>query len=159
MTIETTTSAYEYKLKKAGLTEPLTTYLADPADPDRLAAGFPAVVSVDGVNELQGPSGTLLRVSPSGGIPLSVNRTITAADDGKVFACTTALTVTFPAALSPRPAVVFMLPPTGNVSIAVSGGATLNGATSTINRARSSNPAGVVVQPYQETDGYGVSGS
>ena len=41
MAIEDTINSYEYKLKKAGLTEPLTTYLADPDDADRLAAGFP----------------------------------------------------------------------------------------------------------------------
>lgn len=40
MPIEDTSNSYEYKLKKAGLAEPLSTYLSDPNDPDRLAAGF-----------------------------------------------------------------------------------------------------------------------
>lgn len=40
MPIEDTSNSYEYKLKQAGLAEPLSTYLSDPNDPDRLAAGF-----------------------------------------------------------------------------------------------------------------------
>lgn len=43
MPIEDTTNSYEYKLKAAGLAEPLSTYLSDPNDPDRLAAGFVGV--------------------------------------------------------------------------------------------------------------------
>ena len=42
MPIEDTSNSYEYKLKQAGLAEPLSTYLSDPLDPDRLKAGFPA---------------------------------------------------------------------------------------------------------------------
>ena len=43
MPIEDTSNSYEYKLKQAGLAEPLSTYLSDPNDPDRLAAGFVSV--------------------------------------------------------------------------------------------------------------------
>ena len=85
--------------------------------------------------------------------------TLAASDDGKVFNVTTAITVTFPAGLSPKPNVGFVLPPSGSLTIAVSGGANINGATTTLTRARSANPAGIVVQPYTESDGYGVSGS
>lgn len=85
--------------------------------------------------------------------------TLTAADDGKVFNCTTALTITIPASLSPRPNIAVIPPASGNVSIAVSGGAQINGATTTLTRARAGNPAGFVIQPYSEADGYGVSGS
>lgn len=92
-------------------------------------------------------------------VPLSAGITLTAESDGAQYACSTALTITIPAGLSPRPAIIVIPPPTGDASIAVSGGATINGATSTLTRARASNPAGFVVLPYEESDGYGVSGS
>ncbi len=99
-------------------------------------------------------------VAPGGaGIPVASSFSLTSADDGKVFACTAALTITIQAALSPRPSVVVIPPPSGNVSIAVSGGAQLNGATTTLTRSRASNLAGVAVVPYVDADGYGVSGS
>lgn len=90
---------------------------------------------------------------------VSTSFTLTAADDGKVINCTTALTITIPAALSPRPNIAVIPPASGNVSIAVTGGAQINGATTTLTRARAGNPAGFVIQPYSESDGYGVSGS
>lgn len=80
-------------------------------------------------------------------------------DDGKTFNCTTALTITIPASLSPRPSFIVNPPASGNVSIAVSGGANINGATTTLTRSRASNVAGVAVVAYAESDGYGVSGS
>ena len=33
-------NTFEYLLEKAGLTEPVTTYLSDPIRPERIAAGF-----------------------------------------------------------------------------------------------------------------------
>ena len=92
-------------------------------------------------------------------IELNSNMTLQASDDEKVYACTAALTVTIPAGLTPRPAVVIIPPPSGNLSIAVSGGAQINGATTTLTRSRASNLAGVAVQPYVDAYGYGVSGS
>lgn len=92
-------------------------------------------------------------------ITLTGDRTITADDDGAVFACSTALTLTIPAGLSPRPSFVADPPPTGNLSIAVSGATTINGATTTLTRTRASNPAGVGVLAHQDSDSYGVSGS
>ena len=92
-------------------------------------------------------------------VTVSVGRNLTVADDGKVLDIITALTLVVPVGLSPRPNVVFILPPTGNLSIAPSGGALLNGATATLTRSRATNPAGVVLTPYTESDGYGVSGS
>lgn len=95
------------------------------------------------------------------GVPIivSADRTIAASDDGKVFSLTVAATLTIPANLSPRPSFIVNPPPTGNASIAVSGGANINGATTTLTRARSANAAGFAVVPYSESDGYGVSGS
>lgn len=95
----------------------------------------------------------------NGMLTASTSFTLAAADDGKVFNVTTAITVTIPNGLSPRPNVAFVPPPTGNLSIAVTGGANINGAATTLTRARSANPAGFVVTPYTESDGYGVSGS
>jgi hypothetical protein len=92
--------------------------------------------------------------------PYSVSSGFTVAveDDGKVFTCTTALTITIPAGLSPRPSFIVNPPATGDVSIAVTGGAQVNGGTSTLTRSRASNFAGVVIVPYPESDGYGLSG-
>jgi hypothetical protein len=90
---------------------------------------------------------------------LSAGVVIGASDDGKVFNCTTALTITFPELLIPRPSIIVNAPPSGNVSIARSGGALLNGAGTTLTRSRATNPAGFAVVPYAESDGYGVSGS
>jgi hypothetical protein len=96
-------------------------------------------------------------VAPGGaGIPVAISFSLTSADDGKVFACTAALTITIPATLSPRPSVIVIPPPSGNVSIAVSGGAQLNGATTTLTFSRANSPAGIEVTPYAEYDGYGV---
>lgn len=103
---------------------------------------------------------------PDGGgsaaiVPVTLNAdyTITAADDGKQFNCSTALTITVPAGLSPKPSFIPVPPPTGNLSLAWTGGATGNGAATTITRTRANNPAGLVVVPYVDvTDGYGVSG-
>lgn len=92
-------------------------------------------------------------------VSLSADYTIGADDDKKTFTLTAAAILTIPASLSPRPAFVVVPPASGNASIAVSGGATINGATTTLTRSRASNVAGFVVQPYAESDGYGVSGS
>ena len=90
---------------------------------------------------------------------LTGDRTITAADDARTFNCTTALTITIPELLSPRPSFIVNPPPTGNVSLDPTGAAQLNGAGTTLTRSRASNPAGIAVVAYAESDGYGVSGS
>lgn len=92
-------------------------------------------------------------------VSISTDTLITAADDGRIFNLTAAATLTISASLSPRPSFIVNPPASGNASIAVSGGANVNGATTTLTRSRSSNPAGVAVVPYAESDAYGVSGS
>jgi hypothetical protein len=52
-TLGTVNNEYELKLLKAGLTEPLTTYLADPLDPERVAAGFPVVLAAADASALE----------------------------------------------------------------------------------------------------------
>lgn len=92
-------------------------------------------------------------------IPLSEDTTLRVSDDGLVFRCTTAVTITVPELLSPRPSCVIHAPPTGDVSLDPAGAAQLNGAGTTLTRSRANNPAGFVVSAYAESDGYGVSGS
>lgn len=92
-------------------------------------------------------------------VTLSADYTVTAADDSAVFTCTTALTITVPELLSPRPSFIVNAPASGNVSLDPTGAAQLNGAGTTLTRSRSSNPAGIAVVAYSESDGYGVSGS
>lgn len=87
--------------------------------------------------------------------PEDSNRTLTAADDGKLIAATTAITITVPGGLSPRPAVGLQPPPTGNLSVT----GTLNGSSQTLTRTRANNAAGVTLSPYVDSDGYGLSGS
>ena len=92
-------------------------------------------------------------------VTISTDTVLTAADDQRIFTCTTALTITVPELLSPRPSFIVNAPPTGNVSLDPTGAAQLNGATTTLTRSRANNPAGFVVTAYAESDGYGVSGS
>lgn len=82
--------------------------------------------------------------------PLALPYTLSAADDGKCFAIAAAGTLTVPALLLPRPSCALMPPPTGNLTLA---------GQVTGTRARSANPAGVALNAYQDSDGYGLSGS
>lgn len=90
---------------------------------------------------------------------LSTNYTLTAADNGKAFNVTANITVTAPSGLSPRPEVLFTAPPTGVFTLTPTGGTKLNNATASMTFSRDTNPAGVVMRPYSEYDGYGVSAS
>lgn len=88
----------------------------------------------------------------------ATSRSITVGDNGKFLAPTGTLTYTIPAGLSPMPSFTVDCPASGTVSIARSGGATLNGAGTTLTRTRASNPVGFVVLAH-ESDAYGVSGA
>jgi hypothetical protein len=89
----------------------------------------------------------------------AISRDITASDNGKTLAPTGALTYTIPAGLSPAPSFTVDCPASGTITIASSGGATLNGAGTSLTRTRASNPVGFVVLAHVETDSYGVSGA
>jgi hypothetical protein len=119
------------------------------------AAGATGVAGVTAGGDVLGADGVEIGAPQA----LSGPYTVTSADDGKMFYCTAPLTITFPAALSPRPSLVVDCPPSGSVTVAVSGGATINGATSSLTRSRSTNPAGFAVIAHQDADDYGVSGS
>jgi len=86
------------------------------------------------------------------------SRSITAADDGYLLRCTAEITLTWPAGLSPNPTVIVLPPGDGAVTLACSGGATLNGDTGAIDRYRAVNQAGVAIVAAG-SDAYGVSGT
>jgi len=88
----------------------------------------------------------------------ATSRSITSEDNAKFLAPTGSLTYTIPAGLDPMPSFTVDCPVSGTVSIARSGGATLNGAGTTLTRTRASNPVGFVVLAH-ESDAYGVSGA
>lgn len=88
----------------------------------------------------------------------SVSRVISAADNGRLLAPTTAVTYTIPAGLTPQPSFSVDCPVTGAVTVAVSGGATVNGATTSLTRTRAANPVGFVVVAHNDTNAYGASG-
>ena len=92
-------------------------------------------------------------------VPLAEGITLNKDDDGVVFAASTAITITVPGGLVPKPSVVIVPPASGNLSVAFSGGATGNGAGTTLTRTRTANPAGILIQPYNDANGYGVSGA
>lgn len=52
-TLNGTLNSYELKLNRGGLTEPLSTYLADPVMAEKLAAGFTAIVTAADAAALQ----------------------------------------------------------------------------------------------------------
>jgi hypothetical protein len=87
--------------------------------------------------------------------PQDQSRTLTAADDGKKFAATAAITFTVPSGLSPRPSVKLQPPPSGNLSVT----GTLNGSSQTLTRTRANNFGGVELVPFVDVDGYGLSGA
>ena len=89
----------------------------------------------------------------------AASRNITAADNGLRLAPTVALTYTIPAGLSPKPSFSVNCPAAGAISVAVSGGATINGAGTTLTRTRAANPVGFVIQAHSEANSYGVSGA
>lgn len=91
-------------------------------------------------------------------VTVSASRDVTASDTGKMLKATTALTLTIPAGLSPAPSFIGMPPSSGDLTISVSGGATVNGGATSLTRALSVNPAGVAVI-NSSGDAYGVSGA
>jgi len=107
---------------------------------------------------LSGVTNYTLDQFPKSAVPLSAALTVSSSDDGKVYESTTAVTVTIPQGLSPKPAVVF-IPKGGTITVAVTGSATINGAATSLARTLANNPAGFVVQPYLDANGYGASGS
>lgn len=94
----------------------------------------------------------------SAAVTVATSRDITAADNGASLRPAAGVTLTIPAGLTPPPSFTVDCPATGTASIAVSGGASINGAATTLTRTRAANPVGFVVLAHAETDSYGVSG-
>jgi len=107
--------------------------------------GPAAAFAVDGA----GNSSTTTAVASS--------RALTAADNGNTLECAAGITVTVPAGLGANFGVAIEVP-AGTVSIASSGGALLNGATTTLTRA-STNIMFAIVARASATDSYSVTGS
>jgi hypothetical protein len=77
-------------------------------------------------------------------VTVSTGRALTPADNGKVLDVTAALTVTIPQdVLSPGFRCWFIAPSGVNLSVDPLGTVTLNGAGTTLTRARASNPTTV----------------
>lgn len=86
------------------------------------------------------------------------SRALTDADNGKTLECTAAdLTLTVPISLGAHFGAAVI--PNGTTSVASSGGALLNGATSTLTRAAASNAIFGIVARISVADSYVVSGS
>lgn len=90
---------------------------------------------------------------------LSGAYTLKASDDGQRFSCTTALTITIPDGLSPRPSITVTPPASGNLTITMAGSEQVSGASSATRARGTTNPAGVALTGYKDTAGYGLSGS
>ena len=90
---------------------------------------------------------------------VNASRNITSADSGLLLAPLAGVVLTIPLGLNPAPSFSVACPATGVVSVAVSGGATINGGSSAITRTRAANAVGFSVFAHAETNAYGVSGA
>jgi hypothetical protein len=85
------------------------------------------------------------------------SRDLTNADNGKTLECTGTVTLTVPINLQSNFGCAII--PNGTTSIASSGGALLNGATSTLTRAAASNAVFAIVPRASAANSYVVTGS
>lgn len=126
------------------------------------SGAYPAPVDIEWIAQSEGEVNSLTALQASSvsgaGVSVSSSRAITAEDNGQFLKPTGAMTLTIPAGLSPMPSFTVDCPASGAVSIAASGGATINGATTTLTRTRAANPVGFVVLAH-ESDAFGVSGA
>ncbi len=107
-------------------------------------------------NEVVGPNGSPVS---GGGAAVTVgsSRALTAADNGALLEATATVTLTVPIGLPAGFACVVI--PSGTTSVASSGGALLNGATTTLTRAAASNAMFAIQSRASAVDSYVVSGS
>lgn len=98
----------------------------------------------------------------SGGmvITLDASATLTNQFTGSTVICTVPLTLTVPGGLSSNFACIVVCPAAGNVTIAVSQNATINGAQTSLTRALAANANGFsIAQASNVPDTFTVSGS
>lgn len=88
---------------------------------------------------------------------VGTSRALTADDNGQTLECTATVTLTVPVGLEANFGCAVI--PNGTTSIASSGGALLNGATSTLTRAAANNPLVAIVARASAVDSYVVTGS
>lgn len=136
----------------------------------RTVRGGAGIQGRAGVLYQDGDSGALYSWSEQAGVMVSVSgapstsvllvnssRALTNADDGMVLECTGTLTLTVPAGL--RDGFGCSVIPFGTTSIASSGGALLNGATTALTRAASSNSLIAIIERASAVGSFVVSGS
>lgn len=87
----------------------------------------------------------------------ATSRALTSADNGKTLEVTATITLTVPVGLPTGFACAII--PSGTTSIASSGGALLNGATTTLTRAATGNTLVAIVGRASAADSYVVTGS
>lgn len=118
--------------------------LTDKATVDLPATNTPLAAALAGKQAIVTPT------------PLAVDKTLAVADDGKIYSVSTAITVTVPIGLVPKPQVIFNCPATGSITFICT--SAVNGNTTTKTRERAYNFSGVVLTPNAESDSYGLSG-
>lgn len=100
----------------------------------------------------------VVNVADPGVVTVAASRALAASDHGATLECTAAgLTLTVPIGLPDNFACVVI--PNGTTSFASSGGALLNGATTTLTRAASSNPMVAIAKRASVANSFVVSGS
>jgi len=129
-------------------------------------------IKVDSASEVVGPYGSnhvvnltstagrlTYTLAASTGVPLQVSgsRDIAATDNGQTLECTTTVTLTVPLGLPAGFGCAVI--PSGTTSIASSGGTLLNGATTTLTRAASTNAIIAIVSRGSAADSYVVTGT
>ena len=88
---------------------------------------------------------------------VAASRALTAADDGCVLECTATVTLTVPVSLPAEFGCGVI--PSGTTSVASDGTALVNGATTTLTRAATSNPMFGIQQRLSSANSYVVTGS
>lgn len=114
----------------------------------------------------EGPEGPQGPAGPQGdSAPLTVptvivnsSRNLAETDNGKLLEVTATATLTVPNSGLSADFSVAVMPITGTTSVATAGTPTLNGATTTLTRAASSNPMFVIQRRASEANGYTVTG-
>lgn len=91
-------------------------------------------------------------------ITVSTSRALTAADNGKVLRCSSAVTLEYPEGLGAEFSCIVESPASGDVTIDPTGSCTANGGSTSLTRSRANNPAGFVIRALA-ANVFGVSGA
>lgn len=91
-------------------------------------------------------------------VTIDASTTLTSEHDKKILRCTAAVTLTYPEGLGAEFSCLVESPASGDVTIDPTGTCTVNGATDSLTRGRTNNPAGFVIRALAANVA-GVSGS